>query len=449
MKIKLFRSATVGIYSNGKSILVDPWLEDGEYMGSWSHFPKYDLNSNLNEINNFDAIYISHIHPDHSSDLTLKKISKNIPIYIHNYHAKFLKLKLERLGFKVIELNHGMRTKLFDNLYLSIYAADDCNPELCYKYFGCADLNSKKKNSIQIDTLSVIDNGKDVLVNTNDCSFELAEQVIEKIKKDYEKVDVLLHGYSGAGPYPQCFQNLNYEQKIYEGKKKENFFLEQGFNFIRKLKPKYHLPFAGTYMLTGKLTKLHRLRGVPLIDQAYLFFENKIKQVKNLNTKPIKINYGGLFDVEICSELQEYKKINKEEYYYYLDNILSKKKLFYENDNFPEFDEVFSLANSAHVKFKEKKLFNNVKLDTDIYVSDFENYIKIPANDNQISHVSQIDNSKKFVCYSLDRRLLKKILEGPRYAHWNNAEIGSHITFNRNYNEYDRKLYNSMLFYHN
>ena len=80
MKIKLFRSATVGIYSRGKSILVDPWLEDGEYMGSWSHFPKYDLNNNLNEINNFDAIYISHIHPDHSSDLTLKKISKNIPI---------------------------------------------------------------------------------------------------------------------------------------------------------------------------------------------------------------------------------------------------------------------------------------------------------------------------------------------------------------------------------
>ena len=36
--------------------------------------------SNINEINSYNAIYISHIHPDHCSDDTLKKISKEIPI---------------------------------------------------------------------------------------------------------------------------------------------------------------------------------------------------------------------------------------------------------------------------------------------------------------------------------------------------------------------------------
>ena len=79
MRIKLFRSATVGVYSGSKSILMDPWLEDGEYMGSWSHFPQYNLDKSINEINSFDAIYISHIHPDHCSDATMKKISKTIP----------------------------------------------------------------------------------------------------------------------------------------------------------------------------------------------------------------------------------------------------------------------------------------------------------------------------------------------------------------------------------
>ena len=29
-----------------------------------------------------------------------------------------------------------------------------------------------------------------------------------------------------------------------------------------------------------------------------------------------------------------------------------------------------------------------------------------------------------------DPRLLVKLLSGPKYAHWNNAEIGSHLTFN-------------------
>ena len=32
----------------------------------------------------------------------------------------------------------------------------------------------------------------------------------------------------------------------------------------------------------------------------------------------------------------------------------------------------------------------------------------------------------------LDPRLLKRILMGPKYAHWNNAEIGSHLKFELN-----------------
>ena len=240
MRIKLFRSATVGVYSGSKSILMDPWLEDGEYMGSWSHFPQYNLDKSINEINSFDAIYISHIHPDHCSDATMKKISKTIPIYIHSYHAKFLKLKLQRLGFNVFELKHGVRNKIFKDFYITIYAADDCNPELCYRYFGCADLSLKETNSLQIDSLAVIDNNKNTIVNVNDCSFELSKNVINKINQKFEKIDVLLHGYCGAGPYPQCFENLDNNQKILAGKKKENYFLKQGLSFIKEFKPKFY-----------------------------------------------------------------------------------------------------------------------------------------------------------------------------------------------------------------
>ena len=104
--LKLYRSATVGIKSDEFKLLIDPWLTDGEYYGSWSHYPAFNFDENLDEINSYDAIYISHIHPDHCSDDTLKKIDKNIPIYILSYHSKFLKFKLEKLGFKVIELEN-------------------------------------------------------------------------------------------------------------------------------------------------------------------------------------------------------------------------------------------------------------------------------------------------------------------------------------------------------
>ena len=185
MKIKLYRSATVGLDLGKFKLLMDPWLTDGEYYGSWSHFPYFDINKNLNEINSYNAIYISHIHPDHCSDDS-KKINKSIPIYIHSYHTKFLKFKLERLGFKVIELDNNKRTQIGQNAYLNIISADNCDPELCYQFSGCADLVIKGPHSQQIDTLSIIDNGRNVLVNVNDCPIELAKSTFKNIKKQYE-----------------------------------------------------------------------------------------------------------------------------------------------------------------------------------------------------------------------------------------------------------------------
>ena len=45
-------------------------------------------------------------------------------------------------------------------------------------------------------------------MNVNDCPIELAQSTFKDIKKQYEKINVLLTGYGGAGPYPKCFENL-------------------------------------------------------------------------------------------------------------------------------------------------------------------------------------------------------------------------------------------------
>ena len=227
MKLKLYRSATVGIDFDGFKILTDPWLTDGEHLGSWSHYPYYDLKSNLSEINSYNIIYISHIHPDHCSVNTLKMIRKDIPFYIHSFHKKFLKRKLENLGFSVFELENGKRHHLTDKVKLNIYAADNCNPELCYSFNGCADFTAKE-GSQQVDTLSIIEDNKNVILNVNDCPFELAKSALKDINNQYNKIDVLLTGYCGAGPYPQCFDNLSLnEKKLLLKKKKNNFLIKQ------------------------------------------------------------------------------------------------------------------------------------------------------------------------------------------------------------------------------
>jgi len=40
------------------------------------------------------------------------------------------------------------------------------------------------------------------------------------------------------------------------------------------------------------------------------------------------------------------------------------------------------------------------------------------------------------------------LLMGPRYAHWNNAEIGSHLNFYRKPDTFERNVHGSMNYFH-
>ena len=221
MKIRYLKSATVAIETKGVKILTDPWLTDGEYYGAWYHYPEFDYKNDY--FSDIDYIYVSHIHPDHFSKVTFRLLNKDIPVLIHGYETKFLKQNIERLGFKVIELAHNVRTHLKNGVYINILAADNCNPELCSKFFGCGLVESKF-GSTQIDTLSVIDDGDFCVLNTNDCPFDLAKDTLKTIKEIYPKIDFLLVGYGGAGPFPQCFVLSEAEKLKGAANKKSSFW---------------------------------------------------------------------------------------------------------------------------------------------------------------------------------------------------------------------------------
>src|SRR3972149_7564393 len=166
MKLKFLQSASVMIEDEGVKILCDPWLTDGEYFGSWAHYPHFDFNPR--DFDDTDFIYISHVHPDHLSLKTLSKLRKDKPVIIHKFPEDFMKKDIENLGFQVREILHDTRVPLKNNVHINILAADNCDPKLCGRYFGCSLLENKF-GATSIDTMSVIDNGKEVIVNTNDC----------------------------------------------------------------------------------------------------------------------------------------------------------------------------------------------------------------------------------------------------------------------------------------
>jgi UDP-MurNAc hydroxylase len=449
MKLKLYRSSTVGIIFENCKILTDPWLVDGEYYGSWSHYPPFNIENSLTELNSYDAIYVSHIHPDHCSVKTMSYFNKDIPIIIHKFHSRFLKFKIEKMGFKnVIEVENGKKHQINKDTSITIFAADNCDPELCYKFTGCANLNDKN-TSQQIDTLSVIQHKNLKIVNVNDCPYDLAKHPLKIIKDRYKNIDILMTGYGGAGPYPQCFENLEYSEKIIESEKKKKSFLDQAFNFTQLIEPNYYLPFAGTYTLTGKLFNKQEIRGVPEVKEACNYIDQKLRD-NNIKSKPIKIGPDDTFDMDKPEEIGTNFEINNEQHKKYAIEYLYNKKLDYEIDDLPEEQELLQLAKTAQQNFIKKKedLFSDIT--TDILI-DFGNKIILLPSDNSSVEIKNIDYTpnKDFIKLKLDPRLLKRILMGPRYAHWNNAEIGSHIEYYRQPNIFNRNLHLSICYFHN
>ena len=442
MKITYLSSSTLILENNNYKILMDPWFVDGEYYGSWCHYPK--LNVDLDLINSCNFIYISHIHPDHFSRKSLELINKNIPVLILNYSSKFLKFNIEKLGFKVVELNHNEDFIIHNDFKIRIFAADNCNPELCGKFFGCSNVESSYQTT-QIDSMAVFHSNENIILNVNDCPFELAEKTLELIKKEFKEIDLLLVGYAGAGPFPQCFK-LEIEDKIKFADEKKHKFLKQGLSYINKINPRYFIPFAGTYTLSGKLSQLNKYRGVPDIEDALDYFNINVIQ-----SKGFLLNAYEHFDLTNFSQSNTYISYKSEKDKYIIEN-LSNFQMDYEKDEDPNFLDIMSFIPEAHKRFLNKIEEIGFKSNTIIFISlPNEKDLKIYLNrENKYEIVDYNDfiNCERYVRIETDFKLLFRLLKGPRYAHWNNAEIGSHLIINRKPNIFERGLFYSLYSFH-
>lgn len=416
MNFKFLRGACVVIEGSGKRILCDPWLTDGEYYGSFAHYPPYDWKDDLSTL---DYIYVSHIHPDHFSAATMKRLPK-VPVLIHNFHSKFLRKNIENLGFEVRELPHNQEVDL-GGIKINIISADDCDPVACQKFFGCS---LPEVAVTQIDSMAVFIDKHHTYVNVNDCPYLLSKSMLPKIRKQYPDIDVMMVAYAGAGPYPQCFE-LPEDKKLQAAAFKKNMFLHHATMFSYGLKPKATFPFAGDYLLAGPLTKLNPYRGVASLPEVYDYF-------------------SGLQIPVVTSDIPD-EKLRED----YIANVLPNHKMDYDADPKPRLMDMTSLLNEAHKRLVHKQTELGFISDTVVYIAlDGGVFGRIPMNGiDKFSFVESITD-EKYIKMTVDSRLLKRILEGPKYAHWNNAEIGSHIMFDRKPDNFERGIHQTLSFLH-
>jgi UDP-MurNAc hydroxylase len=446
MRITVLNSASVLIEDTNDDnittkVLCDPWLEGEEYMGSWAMYPKYIFKpENFADV---DFIYISHIHQDHCSAKTLSKLDKNIPVLIHNFPEKFLKQKIQRLGFKIVELEHNTRVRLKKNLHINVLAADNCDPTICGNIMGCG-LAETKFGTTQIDTIAVFDNEKQVIVNTNDCPWGIAKSTAHKVKSTYGNIDALLVGYVAASSWPHCY-TMPEQDKNDAAILKEKTKIETSKNYVELFKPKYYIPFAGKYTLCGKNTILNQYRGEPELEDAYEYLSKIIQQE---NSQGIMLNNDSYLDVDSGKTSQEYIPINKDEKKKYLNDVLSLKKFPYEYESFPSVSEISKLIQNAYENFERTRNKIGWKSNTTIIIkstddmnNDFVLAISCNGKGYQIIQNNDVKNYSQYLVMALDVRLLYWLLQGPHKALWSDADLGSHIQYERVGSVYKRGLF--------
>jgi len=404
--------------SKGTKILCDPWIVDGVFEGSWCHYPP--LTTIIGDLQDVDAIYVSHLHPDHYDDRYFD-FPKDIPIFALEYGPSFLIKILKKAGYNNIFTIKDKETISFKEFHITLFAP--------FTKHNFHEADTEIGNLI--DSALVIENEDIIALNANDNTPTV--EACKMLNNMFGHIDLAMINYNAAGPYPACFNNLSLEQKESEHSRIINRNFEYIYSLLGELNPKYALPFAGAYVLGGKLHDKNPYLGTTTWDNCANFLKSK-----NLpKTKVICLREKDIFDLSKGTSDKKYIPIDINHMKSYIKNDLAQLKYPYESDPAPDKDKLIEDLKLAAQRMLERseKLGINIPID-----------ISIVVDNKPIKLLSPRDKKGSLECY-LDTRLLRRILDR-QSSHWNNAEIGCHIEFVRNPNTYYPDSHTALQFLH-
>jgi UDP-MurNAc hydroxylase len=257
-------SACIKVCTDDIAILCDPWFGGNAYEGTWGQYPPVKDARKL--VGNFDAIYISHIHPDHYCAESIAELISFYgpkPIWIADWgnQPDYLAKKIESDGL-------GQHLKAFSELEIGD---------------TLVNIVPNKTGSLSdIDSALIVASrktGKAVL-NINDCIHnEKFAQSLNRLRGDLDiEYSLFCLGYTGAGPYPQTYYSPITQRNtlLKKAKDKKQQFFERYKKAISSIPSVKRLPFAGKYVLKGDLSMLNQYRGVADALEVKRFDENAI-----------------------------------------------------------------------------------------------------------------------------------------------------------------------------
>lgn len=221
VNLRYLNHACVILESADFSIALDPWLLGPAFSNGW-WLQKPSKIDALELVNNVDAIYISHNHPDHLNSSTLQHLSNDSLIITPKFQNADCSKFLQDLGF------HNIITPNFGEAYLNR------DKEIYLVPLKSGDFRNDSGLFIQIGSFKAIFN-----VDSNFIDFWRFPDNLTLFASSYA---------SGTSGYPICFENYSDLQKQEIVKRNKNSKRSTIKSILQKAKPKFFMPYAGAFV---------------------------------------------------------------------------------------------------------------------------------------------------------------------------------------------------------
>jgi len=434
MNVEFISNTGAYISHNGFTLGMDLWLTQGAFEGSWYHYPP--LRQTKKNVSDCDAIYISHIHPDHCDFNALKTAKPDCTFIVPSYFNDLIKRKLAVFGF------HNV-VSLSDN------ESADIDGVFQVTLFGqfVKSLGSKEAQfGSLIDTAILIDWDGRTILNCND-NYLNAEEA-QKLKMRYPNIDYAMMPHSASGPYPACFLNLSQKERYTEANRLQEEYVSLFVETTAILAPRYVSPTAAEYVIVGEKFNRNDQIGLASSEMAVNAW-CKYKTDTGHSTDIKQLDCGTILNID-TGEVSglPIRNFSMEEKIEFASQFKSITFRYQWEDSCSDEEEMPKLLEASRSNLWQVQ----TRLDW------FMDYNFILRIDNRSAYCFNFDNPKiqkvdpfdfsslgRYVLADVSTQLIYSIMKGN--VHWNNAEGGLHIDFYREPNIFVPEVYVLMSFF--